>query len=174
MKNHISLKKYFFLCGLSLLLIAADQISKYVISHRYANGQKNPIIDGFLYLTHCNNTGAAWSIFSGRATALGLVSLAAVLAIGVLLFYTKSTGAAIALSAVLAGAAGNMIDRLWHGYVVDFLDFIIFGYDFPVFNVADICVVCGGIGLIAVTFFSGKDARLFYRPGFLSRRKESV
>ena len=171
MKEHISIKKLTIIYIMSALLVAVDQITKYVVSHHLTHGQKNPVIEGFFYLTHCSNTGGAWSMFSGNAFILGMVSLIAVLLIAGIIFYCKNTLAAFSLGAILAGALGNMIDRFLHGYVIDFLDFIIFGYDFPVFNVADICVVCGGIGLILAVFLTGSDAQLFYKPKFIWGRK---
>ena len=172
MKNHISMKKLIIIYIMATSLIAIDQITKYTVSHHFAHGQKNPVMEGFFYLTHCSNTGGAWSIFSGNAPLLGIISLIAAFIIAGLIFYCKNTLMAFSLGAVLAGAVGNMIDRFLHGYVIDFLDFIIFGYDFPVFNVADICVVCGGIGLILTVLVAGSNAQLFYRPKFLHCREE--
>ena len=171
MKEHISTKKLVIIYLVAAALVAVDQLTKYIISHHYAHGQKNPIIDGFFYLTHCSNTGGAWSMFSGNAVVLGIISLLASLIIAGILLFAKNTGVAFSLGGILAGAVGNMIDRFAHGYVVDFLDFIIFGYDFPVFNVADICVVCSGIGLILTILLAGKDTQLFYKPKCSQRGK---
>ena len=172
MKEHISIKKMILVYFTALILLAADQLTKYIVSHLYAFGQKNPVIDGFFYLTHCGNTGGAWSLFSGNAVILAVVSLIASLFIIAAIFYCKNTLLAFSLGIVLSGAIGNMIDRFSKGYVIDFLDFVIFGYDFPVFNVADIYVVCGGIGMILTVLLSGHNKQLLYRPAFL-RRKET-
>lgn len=174
MKEHLSIKKLVSIYIMVTLLVGADQVTKYTVSHHLAHGRKNPVIEGFFYLTHCSNTGGAWSIFSGNAVILGIISLISALIIAGAIFYCRSTLTAFSLGAVLAGALGNMIDRFAHGYVVDFLDFIIFGYDFPVFNVADICVVCGGIGLILTVLITRSNEPLFYRPGFLRNRKEEA
>ncbi len=177
MKEHISIKKLIIIYGMAALMVAIDQVTKYVVSHHLAHGHKNTVIEGFFYLTHCSNTGGAWSMFSGNAVLLGVFSLVASLIVAGMIFYCKNTLAAFSLGAILAGALGNMIDRFLHGYVVDFLDFIIFGYDFPVFNIADICVVLGGIGLILSVFLTGSDSQLFYRPKFLKltkHRKETA
>lgn len=174
MKEHLSTKKLVSIYIMAALLVAADQITKYAVSNHLAHGLKNPVVEGFFYLTHCSNTGGAWSIFSGNAVILGIVSLIAALVIAGVIFYCRNTLIAFSLGAVLAGAVGNMIDRFAHGYVVDFLDFIIFGYDFPVFNVADICVVCGGIGLILAVFITRGNEQLFYKPKFTRDRKEEA
>jgi signal peptidase II len=60
---------------------------------------------------------------------------------------------------VVGGAIGNLIDRIIRGYVVDFLDFYIFGYNYPVFNVSDICVVCGAILLLIWVFWTDRKAK---------------
>ena len=174
MKKHMNIKKLIIIYMMAAILVTIDQITKYAVSHHFAHGQKNSIIEGFFYLTHCSNTGGAWSIFSGNALILGIISLMAACMIAGLIFYSCNTLMAFSLGTVLAGAVGNMIDRFLHGYVIDFLDFIIFGYDFPVFNVADICVVCGGVGLILTVLFSGSNAQLFYRPKFFNSRKEKA
>lgn len=171
MKEHISIKKLIMIYGMAALMVTADQITKYVVSHHLTHGQKNTIIEGFFYLTHCSNTGGAWSIFSGNAVILGVISLISSLIVACMIFYCRNTLTAFSLGTILAGALGNMIDRFLHGYVVDFLDFVIFGYDFPVFNVADICIVLGSIGLILSVLLAGSDSQLFYRPKFLKSSK---
>lgn len=101
-----------------------------------------------------------------------LSAVSSLIIIGLILLCKKPL-LGFSLGLVLGGALGNMIDRFAYGYVVDFLDFIIFGYDFPVFNFADICIVCGGIGLILVVLFS-KQEMLIERPAFLKKKKEDV
>jgi signal peptidase II len=130
-----------------VLIIAVDQITKILAA---ANGGIHQvIIPGFFSLNYLENTGAAWSMFSNRTVLLTLISA---FAIGLMLWYLLThktdrwTKAALVL--MIGGAAGNFIDRLCLSYVRDFLDFYIFGYDFPVFNVADMALTIGVIVLV--------------------------
>jgi signal peptidase II len=92
----------------------------------------------------------AWSMLSGQQALLSLVSAAAVC---VMIWYLISKKpdrvTTVGIALMIGGAAGNLIDRLFIGAVRDFLDFYIFGYDFPIFNVADSCL-CIGVALIIV------------------------
>ncbi len=108
------------------------------------------LIKGFFHITYAQNTGMAWSMLSGQIPFLSLVSA---VAIGFMLYYLyvkkPDLVSRIALSLMIGGAAGNLFDRLYFGYVRDFLDFYIFGYDFPIFNIAD-SALCIGVFLLAL------------------------
>ena len=108
------------------------------------------MIENFFHITYAENTGMAWSMLSGQIAFLSLISAAA---IGLMLWYlyTKKPDrlSRIALALMIGGAAGNLFDRLYFGYVRDFLDFYIFGYDFPIFNIAD-SALCIGVFLLAL------------------------
>ena len=139
-----------------------DRISKMIIIHRYREGESSAVISKVFYLTRVNNTGAAFGILKGSAFLLMIVSLVCVLGLSVLiakdffekkkmnpkdrLFSEKMRHYALIL--VIGGAAGNLYDRFFYGYVVDFLDFLVW----PVFNIADIFISIG-IFLILVSFF---------------------
>lgn len=153
-------------------LIVVDQVTKYFSTTMLPLNKENPVIDGFFYLTNCQNTGAAWSLFSGQVNLLAIVSLIAAIIVAVFLFFSKYTLLSVSLGLLLSGAVGNMIDRFRLGYVNDFLDFVIFGYDFPVFNIADICVVVGGMLMILAIIIYRKDPVLFIRPEFMKKRIE--
>ena len=141
---------------LLILLVAADQGAKW-LSYLYLKGQPSvSLIPGVLELHYLypENRGIAFGMFQGSVLFFAIVS---VLFLGVILyawiripkerFYLPLLTIATVLA---AGALGNFIDRLIFQYVRDFLDFIIFGYDFPVFNVADISL-CVGVGLIVLS-----------------------
>lgn len=134
------------------VFLILDQISKYIVAGNAAL-QNVQIIPHFFYITYAENTGMAWSLFSGQQA---FFCLAAAVAIGVMIWYliyknpNRLSQAALAL--MICGAAGNLIDRLLLGYVRDFLHFYIFSYDFPIFNVADSCLTIGVILLILASF----------------------
>ncbi len=142
------------------VLLGIDLLTKSVIAANPAVYANVSVIPNFFYITFVKNTGAAWSILSGQRILLSLIAAAAV--IGMLAVLQKTaekkqhlTSAALVL--MIAGALGNLIDRLMLGYVRDFLNFYIFGYDFPVFNFADMCLTVGVILLILSTFMESEE-----------------
>ena len=148
---------YFFL---SILLVVVDQLTKVWVRQTIALGDSVPFFLHVLELTHVQNTGAAFSFLAGSDLTwlLAIVSLIATMVIALALrkdFFPGPWGR-LSLSLLLAGAAGNLIDRAALGYVTDMFKTVFI--DFPVFNVADICVVCGGVLMIVyVLFFYDKD-----------------
>jgi signal peptidase II len=126
--------------ALILAVVGLDQITKYAIEARLPLGQSIELIKGFFSLTYARNTGAAWSILTGQMTFFYIISTIALIVMTYFLLKTdkKENLQRIALALLIAGTLGNFIDRLMFQYVRDFLDFIIIGYDFPIFNVADI------------------------------------
>lgn len=145
---------------LSILLIVIDQLTKTAIRQNLALGSSMPFLPHVLELTYVQNTGAAFSFLAGADLTwlLAIVSLAATVVIAVALWKDvfPSLWGRLSLTLLLAGAAGNLIDRAILGYVTDMFKTVFM--DFPVFNVADICVVCGGVLMIVyVLFFYDKD-----------------
>ena len=132
---------------ISTIVIVLDLVSKYIIESQTAL-QNVEIIPGFFSLTFAKNTGMAWSLLSGKQAFLSIVSAAAIYCV---LKKDCSKLMKIALALMIGGAAGNLFDRLFLGYVRDFLDFIIFGYDFPIFNIADSALTIGVILLFIVS-----------------------
>lgn len=130
---------------LTIALIAADQLVKYlVLTHIPLHGSV-PFIPYIMDLTYVQNTGAAFSLFSEHTWVLTLCSLvlSIVLAIAVWKKFFSHPLGRIPLTMLLAGAIGNLIDRATRGFVVDMFRTLFI--HFAVFNVADICVVVGGI-----------------------------
>ena len=145
---------------LSIILIVIDQAVKAWVRGILALGESIPFLPHLLDLTYVQNTGAAFSFLAGADLTwlLALVSLGATIAIAVLLWKDFFPGlwGRLSLSLILAGAAGNLIDRAFLGFVTDMFQTTFM--DFPVFNVADICVVCGGaLMIVYVLFFYDKD-----------------
>lgn len=139
-----------------LVCILFDQISKSIAINNLIFLDSVPVIDNFFYWTLCYNTGGAWSLFSNATWALVIVSIMALGAIIYTLVKSKNKLYDIAASIFIGGLLGNLIDRIAKGKVTDFIDFIIFGYDFPVFNIADIFIVVSAI-LIGISVLKEDD-----------------
>lgn len=128
-----------------------DQITKALAVSNLADGSIEVIRD-FFYWTLTFNSGAAWSSFDGQKYFLIAVSSIASIGMMIYFFRVKNNYEKIALAMLITGALGNLYDRIFcNGLVTDFINFYIFGYDFPVFNVADIFVTLGAI-LLGITF----------------------
>ena len=138
---------------LALVLVALDQLVKYLVLQNIPLGGHVPFIPYLLELTYVQNTGAAFSIFSEHTWMLALVSLvmSVVLALALWKNFFRHPLGKVTLTLLLAGAVGNLIDRLLHGYVVDMIELEFMR--FAVFNVADCAVVCGAILLVIYAFF---------------------
>jgi signal peptidase II len=137
-----------------VLLIAADQITKLLISSHFEVGQSMHVINGLLDFTYVQNRGAAFGMLSNQRwifLILTTVLIAAIIFVWFKGYITHITGQ---LSAVLliAGGIGNMIDRLTLGYVVDFIDVSPL-FSFAVFNVADCCVTVGAVFMAIYMLF---------------------
>lgn len=126
-------------------LVAVDQLVKYLVMTNIPFGEHVPFIPYILELTYVRNTGAAFSMFSEHTWVLALVSLVMSLVLALALWrgLFKHPFGRLALTLLLAGAVGNLIDRALRGFVVDMFNVLFMR--FAVFNVADICVVVGGI-----------------------------
>lgn len=147
---------------LIFVVIAADQISKSYIHASMAFGQSIPIVYDMFHITYVRNTGAAFSILQDQTLLLKVLPILFITAIVVFMKLkgkNQHWSLNAALSLIIAGGAGNLIDRIRLGYVIDFFDFRVF----PVFNIADIAV-CSGCALmiIYILFFDksgeGKNA----------------
>ena len=145
--------------GLATLLVAADQITKLLILANYQLGEST-FITGFFNVVRVHNTGAAFSFLAEaggwqRWFFTGVGVAASVFIVWMLRSHPGEKLFAFALSCILGGAIGNVIDRLLHGYVVDWLDFhwpflagLFSGGHFPAFNIADAAITVGAVSLI--------------------------
>lgn len=135
---------------LSVIVIVIDQISKEIIHNRLDWFERVPVTS-FLNITHLRNTGAAFSSFAQLPPAF-FIALAIGVSIGMMVWlrryaYTQRMVAA-AFCCIIGGALGNVIDRVRHGYVVDFIDFHIGSWHYAAFNVADVAISVGAFLLI--------------------------
>lgn len=134
----------------SFVIVIIDRIIKILIENFLQFGIRNKVINNFFYLTFCKNEGAAFSIFYGKTIFFIVV------AAFVVYFLYKSIKNKqklkkfdiICYSLLFGGIVGNLIDRLLYGYVIDYLDFELFNYNFAIFNFADICIVLGALILL--------------------------
>ncbi len=135
---------------ITLVCVLVDQIIKLIISGTMGLGGSISIIPDFFSVSYVENDGAAWSIFSGNRIFLILISVFALILIYSYFFKIKNIKIVefISYSVLIGGIIGNLWDRLKYGKVIDYLDFKIFGYNFPVFNFADICIVISVILLL--------------------------
>lgn len=139
-----------------LLLVAADWLSKFWVANRMALGESVSLVDGWFYFVHRENPGVAFSLLSDLPSVFRTPFLALVSGVGVVLFgriIRSSPDRVVKLSSsiVLAGAVGNLGDRLLHGHVTDFLLLSFFPF---VFNVADAAITVGGLMLAGRLLFS--------------------
>lgn len=140
---------YRVLFAIAFAVLALDQLTKGLVAARlpfptYGEPRAIPVIRGFFYIVHVGNTGAAWSMFAGQGVFLAGLAAATLLAI---FLWRRALGlrspvAQICFGLLCGGIAGNLLDRIRHGHVIDFVDLHFGSYVYPTFNVADsgICV----------------------------------
>lgn len=126
------------------VVVALDQLSKYLVASRMELGQSIPLVKDFLAITYVQNPGAAFGMFPYRTIFFIIIAL---VAMGLIVYYYRILPAGytllrLGLALQLGGALGNMIDRVRNAYVVDFIDLKFFP---PVFNLADTAIVLGVI-----------------------------
>jgi|ERR1044071_6346920 signal peptidase II len=138
---------------IALLIVGLDQLTKLLVLRLLGYAQEKVVINGLFKFVHWGNTGAAWSLFRGNNNALAIVAVAAL----VVLFFSRhhfdsrTWVGQLAFGLIFGGIAGNLIDRLSRGHVIDFLYFYIqrgaSELGFPAFNVAD-SAICTGVALV--------------------------
>ena len=132
------------------LFLALDQILKVVIRHFISYGTSLKVINNFFYNSNVHNDGAAFSSFSGNTVFLIGMTLFSLVIVYYCFVKDKSLKSVevFFIGMLLGGILGNLVDRVIFQYVTDYLEFIIFGYHFPIFNFADICIVVSVITLL--------------------------
>jgi len=146
---------------LALVTIIIDQWTKWLIVKYMDMYESVSIIDGFFSITSHRNEGAAWGILQGQMTFFYIITVIVIIGIIYSLqkYAKESALLAISLSIILGGAIGNFIDRIFRKEVVDFLDVMIFSYDFPIFNIADSCLTIGVILFFIATIIDEKKRK---------------
>ena len=141
------------LIALSVLI---DQIAKLIVVKMLPLYDSVVVIKGFFSFSHIQNRGAAWGMFSENRWIFLTATAVALVVLPIILYKYRKTHVLFgtSMSLIIGGAIGNMIDRVFLGYVVDFLEFTFI--DFPVFNIADVCIVVGTFMMAAYILFFDK------------------
>ncbi len=140
---------------LSFVFLAVDQILKIFIINNIEPSNSIKIVNNLLYITFVKNEGAAFSILQGGRIIFIVLSILVLIIMLKYIFNDKNIRKIemISYSLLIAGIVGNLIDRVIYGYVVDFIDIYLLGYNFPIFNIADMCIVIGAI-ILASTYMT--------------------
>ncbi|TYR77593.1 lipoprotein signal peptidase [Rossellomorea vietnamensis] len=135
---------------IALVVVALDQLSKWLIVRNMTEGQSITVIENLFYITSHRNQGAAWGILQGQMWFFYIITIGVI--IGIVYYLEKQAKGnklfSLSLALLLGGAIGNFIDRLFRKEVVDFLNTYIFQYDFPIFNIADAALTIGVVMMI--------------------------
>ncbi|MBD3415481.1 MAG: signal peptidase II [Candidatus Aminicenantes bacterium] len=141
-------------------LVICDQGSKALVHRSVPYGSHVTVFKGFFNISHVHNRGAVFGIFnqSGNSLIFFILTLASLLAFAVVVYFFIKVPASevllkFSLSLIIAGALGNSIDRLTRGYVIDFLDFHVYQWHWPSFNVADSCITIGALLMVYIILF---------------------
>ncbi len=139
-----------------VLSVILDQVSKLIVVNNMELYESVPLIEGFFSFSYIHNRGAAWGMLSDQRWVFIVVTAIALIVLPIILYRYRKLHVLFgtSLSLIIGGAFGNMIDRIFLGYVVDFLQFTFI--DFPVFNIADVCIVVGTFMMAAYILFFDK------------------
>lgn len=137
---------------IAFFFFIVDLLSKQVIVKVLEEGKSVKVIKNLFYLTYTKNTGAAWSILENQRILLLIITVIVLFLINRVMNKEKlSKLECLSFGMIIGGIVGNLFDRIFFGYVIDFLDFKILGYNYPVFNLADSFIVIGIILMIIIT-----------------------
>lgn len=143
---------------ISIITLIIDILTKQLVLYTLIEDQSISIINNFFSITFAKNTGVAFSFLDGKVP---LIIIMTSIIIFYIIKYLKTTNPnkyeSICYGLVIGGAIGNLIDRIIYGYVIDFLDFNIFGYNFAIFNLADTAIVIGIFTLIILSFIESRN-----------------
>lgn len=150
---------------ISALVIVLDRVTKIAVAHMLPLGGEHVVIPKIFWISHVLNTGAAFSLFGDTASPervrwllVGFSLVAAIIIVAVLFrIGRRITATTFGLALILGGAIGNVYDRIRTGAVIDFLEVHIVHYHWPDFNVADSCIVIGGILLVLHSLVAARE-----------------
>lgn len=153
----------FIYYGIALVIIAADQFTKWLVLQNMELGERIPVFEPYLaWLSH-RNRGAAWGMLEGQMWLFAVITIAVIA--GILYYFHKHAQGQplfqLSLMVILGGAIGNFIDRMLRGEVVDFVDVLIpvVNYHFPIFNIADAALTIGVILMIVFVIYDEKQEK---------------
>ena len=142
---------------IATIIVIIDQVLKIVIDNILSINESIQVIPDIFYITKVYITGAAWSLFEGSGILLIII---AIVAFFLLLKYqnvfVEKKRNTLAFALIYGGLVGNLIDRVIYGYVIDYLHIYIFGFSFPVFNLADTAIVIGFL-LVIIAIIKGEE-----------------
>ena len=158
------MKKYIYM--ITLLILVLDQGIKTLVTNQLELYVPKVMIPDFFQLQYVQNTGGAWGILGDNTGLLIVIGVFAVIILNRYLLQEKQFqwNLVLASGLFMGGLLGNLIDRIVYGFVIDYLDFYLFGYDFPVFNLADIAIVIG-IGILMIEVIRGEINEYSSRKG---------
>lgn len=141
------MKRLYIIAFMAFIL---DFVCKFIITHILSFNDSIMVIKNLFYISLVKNTGGAFSIFTGSTFLLIVISFLILLGIFIYIYRNniKNRVSLIGFGLLIGGAMGNLFDRIYYGYVIDYLDFKLFGYGYPIFNLADSFVVIGAIILL--------------------------
>jgi len=143
---------------ISIITLIIDILTKQLVFNTMIEDQSISIIKDFFSITYAKNTGVAFSFLEGK---IPLIIIMTSIIIILILKYLKTINLnkyeSLCYGLIIGGAIGNLLDRITYGYVIDFLDFNIFGYNFAIFNLADTAIVIGIFTLITLSFIESRN-----------------
>jgi signal peptidase II len=150
-------RAYLVFHAILLVVLLGDQLTK-LLADKYLIGKSIAIIPGCIFLSHAQNSGAIWSLFRGNGLLLGVIGILVLVMIFVSRKHLelKRRVNQVVYGMICAGIAGNIIDRLLYGHVIDFIDIRLGSYSWPMFNVADSAICLGIFAYFLFTFFQKK------------------
>ena len=142
---------------ITAIILIIDQIVKLIINNSLELYQAIKVIPGFFSIIFVKNTGAAFSILEDNTVFLVILSVIVIIILDRFIKKEKNLTklSIISFGLILGGIFGNLIDRIIHHGVIDYLSFTFFGYSFPIFNIADITITCG-VGLLLLSMILEK------------------